>query len=281
MLSSDLNNLAFVYLEMGAFEQSRQYRARAVELAERLGDQGLVVMHLMTLSFVWIATGEWSQARRDLERAVQLGRQLSEPSAAAHPLYILGRLSLSEGKWEEAARHLDEARARGWEGAQYALAERELLAGRPEAARALLLPVPDPVPVPEGYPFQLLAWADVERGHESEAEALIEERIRRTTILHEEDRWLDPHLIEALLRACQQRWEEAEALMEGALATCRARSDGESEAIALYFYGRLHQEHGEPELARQRWEAALVILHRLGERLYAEQIEQLLVSLER
>jgi hypothetical protein len=50
------------------------------------------------------------------------------------------------------------------------------------------------------------------------------------------------------------------------------------EAKTLYLSGLLHRVEGEPVLARERWEEALAILHRLGERLYAEQVEQALAG---
>jgi hypothetical protein len=54
-----------------------------------------------------------------------------------------------------------------------------------------------------------------------------------------------------------------------------------AEARALAVYGRLLQAKGESVLARERLEAALAILHQLGERLYAEQVEQALVLVKR
>jgi hypothetical protein len=46
------------------------------------------------------------------------------------------------------------------------------------------------------------------------------------------------------------------------------------EAKTLYYDGALHRAWGKPPKARTSWEAALVILDRLGERLYAAQVEQ-------
>jgi hypothetical protein len=45
--------------------------------------------------------------------------------------------------------------------------------------------------------------------------------------------------------------------------------------------GLVHQAKGEQEATRKRLEAALAICARLGERLYAEQMEQALAGLER
>jgi hypothetical protein len=50
--------------------------------------------------------------------------------------------------------------------------------------------------------------------------------------------------------------------------------DPYAEAKTPYVYGQLHAAMGEPDLARERFAAALAILNRLGERLYAEHIER-------
>jgi hypothetical protein len=50
------------------------------------------------------------------------------------------------------------------------------------------------------------------------------------------------------------------------------------EARALFTYGLMLAEQGETALARERLDAALTILSRLGERLYMEAAEHLLAS---
>jgi len=87
--------------------------------------------------------------------------------------------------------------------------------------------------------------------------------------------------VQALLCLQQHRWDEAQAALEEAIALCRAMPYPYAEAKALYVYGLLHQAKGEPTQARERLEAALAILNRLGERLYAEQVEQALAESRR
>ncbi len=82
--------------------------------------------------------------------------------------------------------------------------------------------------------------------------------------------------IQALLGIRQHYWGEAQNALEEALALCREMPYPYAEAKALYVYGLLHQARGEPAPARERLEAALVILNRLGERLYAEHVERVL-----
>jgi hypothetical protein len=53
-----------------------------------------------------------------------------------------------------------------------------------------------------------------------------------------------------------------------------------AEAKARYGYGQLYAAKGESEPAREQYRAALAILDRLGERLYAEHVERALAELD-
>ena len=70
----------------------------------------------------------------------------------------------------------------------------------------------------------------------------------------------------------QSRWLAAETALEEALALCRAMPHPYAEAKTLYSYGLTYLAHHEPEDARERLAASLVIVRRLGERLYAVPI---------
>jgi tetratricopeptide (TPR) repeat protein len=82
--------------------------------------------------------------------------------------------------------------------------------------------------------------------------------------------------VQALVYSKQERWEEAEHVLEEALKLCRGMGTPYAEAKTLYSAGLVSQQKRELEPAHQRFEAALTILERLGERLYARCIEQLL-----
>jgi hypothetical protein len=51
-----------------------------------------------------------------------------------------------------------------------------------------------------------------------------------------------------------------------------------AEVKALYLYGCLRAAQGQPGMARDCWLRALVICAQLGERQYAERIEQTLAA---
>jgi hypothetical protein len=85
----------------------------------------------------------------------------------------------------------------------------------------------------------------------------------------------------ALVRLSQERWEEARVLPEEAIALCRGMPYPYAEAKAPYVYGQLHAAKGEPEQAREQYEAALTICDRLGEGLYRPHIEHALAEVKR
>jgi hypothetical protein len=74
----------------------------------------------------------------------------------------------------------------------------------------------------------------------------------------------------------QECWEEAEQALQEALMLCRGMATPYAEAKILYTAGLVSRKRRESELARQQLEAARSICTRLGERLYAQHIEQLL-----
>jgi hypothetical protein len=82
-----------------------------------------------------------------------------------------------------------------------------------------------------------------------------------------------------LLALRHERWGDVAAALEESLALCRAMPYPYAEAKALSVYGQLYAARGEPERAREQYQAARAILSRLGERLYAERIERALAAL--
>jgi hypothetical protein len=128
--------------------------------------------------------------------------------------------------------------------------------------RALLLP--------------FLAWEALLLGDEGQAEALAIQGL----VFARQMRFILPDAlrIQALVYLQQARWAETEAALEEALILCRTMPYPWAEAKALYVSGLLHRAKGEQEAAREQLEAALAILNRLGERLYAEQVERALAE---
>ena len=85
--------------------------------------------------------------------------------------------------------------------------------------------------------------------------------------------------VQALLLSKEERWEEAEQALQEALMLCRRMAAPYAEAKALYTAGLVSHDKRELASTRQRFEAAREICTRLGERLYALRLEQVLAKL--
>src|SRR5262249_7183102 len=125
----------------------------------------------------------------------------------------------------------------------------------------------------------LLGQAYMERGALEQAEALLTQAQTLATALRRRFRVMEVRRAQGLLALRQGRWREAVHALEEALSLCQSMHTPYDEAQALYLYGLLHLQQDEIQLARERLETALAILHRLGERLYAKQAERAVAAL--
>jgi hypothetical protein len=166
--------------------------------------------------------------------------------------------------------------------AHWYLAEHDVLAGSPEAARDRLLPLLDRSSEQETEVTQvlaLLAIAYLETGAVAQAETLVTQSVARATAEQNQGALLDGLRAQALLALRQEQWQRAELTLEQALALSRGLCNPYYEAQMRYLFGLLRSGQGEPEQAREHLEAALAMLKWLGERLCAERIERALAQL--
>jgi tetratricopeptide (TPR) repeat protein/transcriptional regulator with XRE-family HTH domain len=282
-----LDHLARAYEYLGDYQQARASLEQAIALAERLSDPVALAYLLYERGLNAFALGEWQRARSDFERAATFVGSTGQFWYAAYPPHGMGLLCLAEGREEEAAHFLKEAlrlaqqnhdlHALCWVKA--ALAEWDLLSGRPEAARGRLAPLLDAPGLMVSYSREalaLLAWAYLEVGEGDQAQALLAQVLSTARQARMNPTLVHALRVQALVLSKQERWEEAEHGLEEALALCREMATPYAEAKTLYVAGLVSRNRREFEPARQRFEAALTILKRLGERLYAQSIEQLL-----
>jgi tetratricopeptide (TPR) repeat protein/transcriptional regulator with XRE-family HTH domain len=289
-LCSALNNVGWAYENEGAFEKSMACVQRGLEVAEGMGDTEEIAFMTYRRGENAFYLGLWRQARSDYERAASLIHQLGSSWAAAYIQFELGRLSLAEGQSSAALRCLDEALAlaersgdlQALRYAQSMLAERDLLEGRPESARVRLLPLLDRPGQEEVFVtlfLPLLAWAHLALGNIEEAVAMIEQSISRASAMNLRLALVDALRVQAMLATHQGRWPEAEAASEQALSLAREMRYPYAEVKVLYDSGLMSVQQGKPAQAREQFEAARAICGRLGERLYAEHVEQALAHL--
>jgi tetratricopeptide (TPR) repeat protein len=299
-----LNGLPAAYLFQGQLARAKHYAERALAVAERRQVPADIASQRVGLGDPAHFQGDWAEAREHFTQAVAIQERL-DPTftwylSACAPVY-LRLLDLAEGhEPEESMRRLEPllASMRGRAipahlqmGAlgNVALAERQLLAGQAAAARARLAAFVDQPGLAEHVrmtdarmaALPALAWAEAELGHHAEAAERLEPAITWATAR----RWhlwlVDALRVMGLLAARQRRWEDARALLEEAIALCRAMPYPYAEAKALYVYGQLHAAKGEPEQAHEQYQAAISICARLGEGLYRPHIERALAYLER
>jgi tetratricopeptide (TPR) repeat protein len=230
--------------------------------------------------------------RRSYERAAAIWEGLARHWTYAYAPFALGQLNLVTGHWPEGTRLLEEAVKHSTKGrnlhiqrkAQHELAEAELLMGRAQPAWLRLDPLVavagqeeevDVIPL-----LPLIAWADLELEQSAPARALLEEAAERAHLQHHQLAMLDVLRVRAMLHLREEQWPAAEESLVQALASCRAMPYPYAEAKLLYCYGQMHAAKGEPERARERFEAALAICARLGEGLYRPHIEHALAAIE-
>jgi predicted ATPase/DNA-binding XRE family transcriptional regulator len=297
--AGDLANLGWVYqqqaslsLYRGEFAQAQRHYKQGLEVAERLGDPWLMVGLIISLGLEAFCRGAWEESHQQFERAQAISQRQTSPSwVTPYPLFFLGLLYQAEGQREQATRSAQEAsrlaellRNRNpLRLAQSVLAEQDLLDGHPQQALDRLLPLLEQ----RGQQkltillvVYLCAWAYLEIDDTTQADQIITQAITDARATQNCFALVNALRVQAQMLIEQDQWQEAAAVLEEALTLAQAMPYPHAEAKALSVYGRLHQRRGEPALARERWQAGLAICQRLGERLYAQQMEEALARLE-
>lgn len=282
---------SYHWLYSGDMLRFQRHYERAYEYAERLGDPERLGFASMNVGDTCYYLGDWERAQACAERAERFLREADLVASWGMPYVqcLKGKLALVRGEREVGMTLLEASGAAALAtgdqhvlpGVDGALAEAELLEGHVERARARLEPWEaaerqrEATAVLQVLPA--LAWANVEDRRPEEAEASVSALLKRAAVVR--TALADAHRIQGLLRLRQGRFDEAAAALEVSLARTRAMPYPYAEAKALFVYGQLHTAKGEPERAREKYEAALAICERLGEGLYRPHIERALAMM--
>lgn len=286
-----INNIGVVYEVRGEFTTTRHYAERAVEMAERLADPTVLAFMIHRRGINAFFLGDWERARSDLEQALTLSRDVAISATSAYPPLGLGQLSAACGDADAAERYLADAdalaRPRGDLQALYLihsqLAECELLAGRSRAACDRLLQFFDERAGDRSDVAVLLprlAWAHLELGELERAQEIAQRAVSEA--MAEQNRFdlVDGLTVQALLEQRRDSYDAAERTLQTALSLTREMRYPYGEARVLFVLGRLYAQQGQREHAYTQLDAASAILNRLGERLYARHVEELLAEME-
>jgi tetratricopeptide (TPR) repeat protein len=303
-LSQALNFVTSEYLLDGQLALAKPYAERALAVAERRQVPNDIAFMRANLGELAYYRGDWDEAREHFAHAVAIQERL-DPTltrfGAAPARVSLCLLDLAQGRAiEETILRLEslltimrelvnhpalEAGALG----EVALAERALLLGRAADARDRLAAFLDQPALAEHarmagarvIALPTLAWAEADLGHDAVAAERLEVAITiaTATARRESLRLADALRVKGLLAARQQRWKEAQSVLDECLALCRTMPYPYAEAKALNVYGQLHVARGECQQARKQYQAALAICDRLDERVYRAHVQRDLSAL--
>jgi tetratricopeptide (TPR) repeat protein/transcriptional regulator with XRE-family HTH domain len=290
LLVATLANLAWIHCCQGTFDTAWRYLERALALVEPTGnamEHNFVVRNRGVCAYL---LGRWEEAQTYWECAHARLALTGPYMEAIYPPLYLGILCMARGQWQTASEYLDPAIAQATITGDYqalrwahaALAERELLDGRPDLARARLASLLDGPGQQEPDVTRILplvALAHLNMGNETQAQSLVIQCVTRATDQHIRIALVDALRIQALVAMRQRRWQEATDALEEALSLCRTMPYPYAEAKALYVYGQLSHTRSAPGQARKQFEQALAILNRLGEGLYATLVKEALAHL--
>lgn len=156
---------------------------------------------------------------------------------------------------------------------QEALAEQELLQGKPEAALArleALVEGSDPEELGMVRLLPCLAWAYLESGNEARAEEVVLEGIERARAHGHRLALAGLLRLRGMVLARRHRASEAEHAFEKAVSVAKSMRYPYAEARALYEWGLMYVGGPHAKQGRDRLEEAAGILRRLGERPYSD-----------
>ncbi len=293
-LLSAVHYLGDLSVSAGAFDAAWSYYSRALELAERLGARSRRGAETANLAEVLFYRGDWERARQYAARAVELVRSAAADRTDpyfqdANVLRRHGVIRAAMGEWDEAIPYLEESVAlaerlpypEAVRSGQAALAEQELLQGRPNAALARLEPLVEQADVEElGIVslLPLLAWAYLEMGDATRADAVARGGIARARQQGHKLALVELLRVHGMALARQGREAEAEQAFEEAVAAARELPYPYAEGRALYEWGHVSTGQQEPQQAWARLEAAATIFERLEALPYAERARQALAE---
>lgn len=283
-----LNAVASVYEEFGEFERERCYLERAIELCRQSGDQAEVAFLLHRQADRAVYTGEWDQARSFLQEALTLDAEIGPSRASPYVLHGLGYLSLVQGQWDSSAKYLDEARStaernsdsRALRQVDTALAELDLLCGRPQAAQARLArrPVRGEPTGDEVAQLFIMARIHLALGNVALGRATAWQSMERARALNDRTLMADGLWVQTLTAIQAEDWQAAETAIEEALSLTRSIGYRYNEGRALHCAGTMHARRGEAEAAQRAWTQAVEIFRALGAQADVSSTEEALTT---
>jgi tetratricopeptide (TPR) repeat protein len=105
--AATLNNMGWVFVGLGEYEEALVHYKRSLKLAQDLGDRAGIGVKLANIGQTYADLGDLGRARRYLDKALELHQALGDQPGMADALISLAQVSLREGQREPAARDLE------------------------------------------------------------------------------------------------------------------------------------------------------------------------------
>ncbi len=292
----DLTYLVLAYYHTGTAKlvhgdalHARERLSRAVDLADLLGDANMCCGLHANLGLLAFLTGDWNGADAEYSQAMTLYRQIGPAVWSIRAPSGLASLRWAQGQRDEARSLVEDVYAgsktlypnwrRSLALAMVALeAEVQLARGEAESALVQLEPFFDRPEALNEMAAPLLAWAYAATGRVTRARESLESILEYARRYQNALLASDARRVGAILAMRLQRWSEAEALLDESIAESWKLPCLYAEAKALWIYGSLHVARGQLDQGQERYQEALAILTKLGERPYAHLIEQTLAA---
>jgi tetratricopeptide (TPR) repeat protein len=104
-----LNNLGWVLVGLGEYEEALSHYKRSLKLAQKLGDRASIGVKLANIGQTYGDLGDFERARRYLDKALDLHQALSDGSGMADALVSLGQAALRQGQSGQAIELIERA----------------------------------------------------------------------------------------------------------------------------------------------------------------------------
>jgi class 3 adenylate cyclase/tetratricopeptide (TPR) repeat protein len=284
-------HVVYSFLQSGNWYQAETPLGTALELGKQTGNSHFYGSSLFVHGLLDFYRGDWATALTWFDQAQNHLEESSLVAVRAYAPYGQGLIRAATGDVAEGIRLLERSISISRDGglpfilhrAQRDMAEVELVLGKAVEARVRLQPIVQ-TPGWEEYNditplLPMLAWACIQLGDEGMAETLLDRARPQAEAQHHYLALLDVLRIRSLLYTRQERFGEAQAALDQALARARSMPHPYAEAKLLYSYGQLKSSKGDRGAALESLTRAWDICARLGEHLYRAAIEREIATL--
>ncbi|GAC1636065.1 MAG: helix-turn-helix transcriptional regulator [Chloroflexota bacterium] len=273
-----LVNAGELYETDGSLETALECRRKALEVAERLGDQGIISFSICNVVQTEILLGRWEPARQNAERSLYLTGHRSS-WFSPYPLLQIAEILYLQGDLDEAASWIERvagmvsnstdiqaARFTRRMGALVNIARE-----RPSSAIDELVPVLDrtgSAEPPVNGLLPLLAEAQLMTGSMDAALETAETAARRSRLHGDNVSLVHALRVQGMVLTHLDRPEEARSLLEGSATLARGMPYPYAEALALFERGASFGRTGDRDAARASVSEAHDVFSHLGSKRY-------------